>query len=337
MDEQINSENEAEEANKMDFVKKNKNLVIIIGVIAALCLILALVKLNPAGQNDRIIQGNIKTEETDLNSKIAGNVDQILVEEGQQVKKGDTLIIISSQSIEAKKQQAEAAAAAAEAQYDKAMNGARSQEVAQAKAAYDLAEKTYQRIKTLYEQEAVSANTYDQAYAQYTAARETYEMAEQGARAEDKAAAEALVQQAKAAAEEVQSYLDDTVIKAPMDGTVTSLNVNEGELVSSGMPLATLTSSEKPYVEINVKETDLGLIHVGEQVDLTIAAYPDDVFRGKIVNVNQKPDFATKRATNNNGDFDVLSYGVKVEMINVDKDIYPGMTVMVNLGIAEEK
>lgn len=321
----------------MDLIKKNKNLVIIIAVIAILCLVFALVKLNQSGQDDLIIQGNIKTEEIDLNSKIAGNVDQILVEEGQQVKKGDTLIIISSESIEAKKQQAEAAAAAAKAQYDKAVNGARSQEVAQAKAAYDLAEKTYQRIKKLYEQEAVSANTYDQAYAQYIAAKETYEMAEQGARAEDKAAAEALVRQTKAAEEEVQSYLDDTVIKAPMDGTVTALNVNVGELVSSGMPLATLTSAEKPYVEINVKETDLGLIHVGDLADLTIAAYPDDVFQGKIVTVNQKPDFATKRATNNNGDFDVLSYGVRIELVNVDKDIYPGMTVMVNLGSPEEK
>jgi HlyD family secretion protein len=321
----------------MDFVKKNKNLIIIIAVIVVLCVVFTLVKLSLSEQKDLIIQGNIKTEEIDLNSKIPGNVDQILVDEGQQVKKGDTMIVISSESIEAKKQQAEAAAAAAEAQYDKAMNGARSQEVAQAKAAYDLAEKTYQRIKKLYEQEAVSANTYDQAFAQYTAARETYEMAEQGARAEDKAAAESLVQQAKAAEEEVKSYLDDTVIKAPMDGTITELNVNVGELVSSGMPLATLTSSEKPYIEINVKETDLGLVHVGNQVTLTIAAYPDDVFQGKIVTVNQKPDFATKRATNNNGDFDVLSYGVRIELINVDKDIYPGMTVMVNLGSPEEK
>lgn len=316
----------------MDILRKNKKLIIIIGIILALCIIFTIVKMNQAGNGNLVIQGNIKTEETDLNSKIPGNIDQILVEAGQAVKKGDTLIIISSETIKAKKQQAEAAAAAAEAQYNKALNGARSQEVAQAKAAYDLAEKTYQRIKKLYEQEAISENTYDQAFAQYTAAKETYEMAEQGAREEDKAAAEALLNQAKAAEEEVQTYLDDAVIKAPMDGTITSLNVNEGELVSSGMPLATLTCNKKPYIEINVKETDLGLVHIGDEVDITIAAYPDDVFKGRIVNVNQKPDFATKRATNNNGDFDVLSFGVKVEMIHTEKDIYPGMTVMVDLG-----
>jgi HlyD family secretion protein len=162
-------------------------------------------------------------------------------------------------------------------------------------------------------------------------------MAEQGAREEDKAAAEALVEQAKAATEEVQTYLDDTVIKAPMDGTVIALNVNEGELVSSGMPLATLTSNKKPYVEINVKETDLGQVRLGGEVKITISAYPDDVFKGKIVNVNQKPDFATKRATNNNGDFDVLSYKVKVELTGIDKELYPGMTVMVDLGKSDGK
>ncbi|HVI41683.1 MAG TPA: efflux RND transporter periplasmic adaptor subunit [Anaerovoracaceae bacterium] len=321
----------------MNIVKNNKNLIITIAIILVLCTAFAVVRTNVAGHEELVIQGNIKTEETDLNSKIAGVVDQLLVDEGQEVKKGDTLVVISSESIEAKKQQAEAATAAAEAQYQKALNGARSQEVAQAKAAFDLAEKTYQRIKTLYEQEAVPANTYDQAFAQYSAAKEVYEMADQGAREEDKAAAEALVAQAKAATEEVQSYLDDAVIKAPMDGIVTALNVNEGELISSGMPLATLTSKEKPYVEINVKETDLGMIHIGDQVDITIAAYPDEVFRGKIVNVNQKPDFATKRATNNNGDFDVLSYRVKIELVQIDKDIYPGMTVMVNLGSSDGK
>ena len=321
----------------MDILKKNKTLIILVGIILILCVVFTLVKIDFARQDELIIQGNIKTEETDLNSKIPGLVNQVLVEEGQEVKKGDTLIIISSESIEAKKRQAEAAATAASAQYEKAVNGARSQEVAQAKVAYDLAEKTYQRIKTLYDQEAVSANTYDQAYAQYSAAKEVYEMAEQGAREEDKAAAEALVAQAKAAAEEVQSYLNDAVIKAPMNGIVTALNVNEGELVSTGMPLATLTSKDKPYVEINVKETDLGLIHLGDEVEITIAAYPDDRFKGEIVNVNQKPDFATKRATNNNGDFDVLSYGVKIELVQIDKDIYPGMTVMVDLGSTDGK
>lgn len=318
-------------------MKISKNLIIIAVTVLVLCMVFAVVGTKATAKEELIIQGNIKTEEVDLNSKIPGVVDQVLVEEGQEVKKGDTLIVISSESIEAKKQQAEAAAAAAEATYNKALNGARSQEVAQAKAAFDLAEKTYSRIKSLYDQEAVSANTYDQAYAQYSAAKEVYEMAVQGARDEDKAAAEALVQQAKAATAEVQSYLDDAVIKASMDGVVTALNVNEGELVSSGMPLATLTSKEKPYIEINVKETDLGNVHVGDEVDITIAAYSDEVFQGKIVNVNQKPDFATKRATNNNGDFDVLSYGVKVEFVDIDKEIYPGMTVMVNLGSANGK
>lgn len=316
----------------MYFSVKNKNLIIIIFAVLILCIAFAFAGPKASGKEDLVIQGNLKTQEIDINSKIAGIVDQVLVEEGQDVKKGDTLFVISSESIEAKKRQAEAAAAAAKAQYDKALNGARSQEVAQAKAAFELAEKTYLRIKSLYEQEAVPANAYDQAYAQYTAAKEVYDMAAQGAREEDKEAAEALVAQAEAATAEVQSYLDDTVIKAAMDGTVTILNVNEGELVSTGMPLATLTGKEKPYVEVNVKETDLGKVHTGAEVNITIAAYPDEVFRGKITGVNQKPDFATKRATSNNGEFDVISFRVRIDLLDMDEEVYPGMTAVVNLG-----
>lgn len=312
--------------------KKIVMAVATIMVIILLCIAFLIINGKTTEKQDLIIQGSVKTTETDLNSKLAGLVDQVLVAEGDQVKKGDTLIIISSETIEAKKKQAEAARLAAEAQAAKAANGARSQEVAQAKAAFDYAQKTYDRTKTLYDEEAIPASTYDQVYAQYISAKEVYEMASQGARDEDKMAANALVAQAEGAIAEVNSYLNDAVIRATMDGTVTSVNVNEGELISTGMPLATLTSEEQPWVEINVKETDLSLIGEGNEVKLSFPAYPKEKFTGQIRSVNKKPDFATKRATNNNGDFDVLSYGVKVDVLDMKHDLYPGMTVMVNLG-----
>jgi HlyD family secretion protein len=173
--------------------------------------------------------------------------------------------------------------------------------------------------------------------AQYTAAKEQYEMALEGARTEDKAAANALVDQASGAVAEVNSYLEDSVIKAPMDGVVTSVDVDQGELVSTGMPLAAVTSPKNPWVEVNVKETDLAKVHLGKEVKLTFAAYPNETFKGKVVNVSRKPDFATKRATNENGDFDVLSYGVKVEVLNMDKELHAEMTVLVNFGNDEGK
>jgi HlyD family secretion protein len=284
-----------------------------------------------------VVQGSLKMKEATLNSKLAGTINEVLVGEGETVKAGDPLLSLTSDTIEAKLQQAEGAKAAAEAQADKAAAGARNQEVAQAKAAFDYAQKTYNRMKILLEQEAISQATFDQVEAQYTAAKETYNMAMEGARQEDKAAANALVKQAGGAVAEVNSYLEDSVIKAPMDGVVTSINVDPGELISTGMPLAAVTSPENPWVEVNVKETDLAKVHLGNEVELTFPAFPGETFKGKIVNVNKKPDFATKRATNENGDFDVLSYGVKVNVLDIDQELYSGMTVLVHFGKNEGK
>lgn len=318
--------------------KKIPTAKVTIGVILAIALLAVCVLyviLQGQSSDELIVQGSLKMEETNLNSKLAGIIGEVLVSEGDQVKAGDTLIVLSSEAVEAKLQQAEGAQAAAEAQAGKAAAGARNQEVAQAKAAFEYAQKTYDRMKALVDQEAISQATFDQVEAQYTAAKEVYNMALEGARSEDKAAANALVQQAGGAVAEVNSYLKDSVIKAPMDGVVTGVNVSKGELISTGMPLAAVTAMDNPWVEVNVKETDLSKVKLGQKVSMKIAAYQKETFEGKVIRVSKKPDFATKRATNENGDFDVLSYGVKIKLVNVDKELYPNMTVLINFGKSE--
>jgi HlyD family secretion protein len=319
--------------------KKKKTTAILVGIIVVALIVAGCITFTVKGSEtkDFTVQGNVKTTEIDLNSKLAGNIGEILVEEGDEVKEGDILIRITSEAVQAKLQQAEAAKAAALATANKAANGARSQEVAQAKAAYDYAQKTYDRMKTLLDEEAISQASFDQVEAQYIAAKETYNMAVEGARSEDVEAAGSLVAQADGAIAEVNSYLNDAEIKAPADGTVISINVNQGELISTGMPLATLTTNATPWVEVNVKETELNKVKLGQEVKLTFPAYPDKEWTGKVKTINKKPDFATKRATNENGDFDVLSYGVKIDLSNVDEELYSGMTVLIDFGRNEGK
>ena len=312
-----------------------------------------------------LVQGNIEAKEIDLNSKLAGKIQEIKVKEGDKVKAGDVLIVINSDAIMAKKEQAqalieaasgqvkaaEAAKEAAVAVAEKAQNGTRPQELAEAKAGFDLAQKTYNRVKSLYESGACSQATFDEASTQYEVYMQQYEMAKQGARSEDKTTANATVEQAESAVEaakgsllearggldEVNSYLNDTIIKAPIDGTIASINMEVGELVSTGLALATISNLNEPWVEVNVKETDLSMVKLGQEVTITLLSYLKQHFKGKIVRVNEKPDFATKRATNNNGDFDVLSYGVKIELQNEDKTIYAGMTAIVDFGKRDEQ
>lgn len=282
-------------------------------------------------EEENIIQGSIETEVTDLNSKIAGNVATVFVKEGDSVKKGDVLIQIDSTTLEAKLTQARGAQAAAQAQATKAQNGARNEEIAKAKAAYDYAQKSYQRMQKLLAEEAIAQATFDQVEAQYIAAKETYDMALQGARYEDVAAANALVEQATGAVSEVTGYLEDAKIKAPKDGIVTAVNVSEGELISTGMPLVTVTADIDPWVSFDIPETELDKLREGQKINLKIPAYEGETFKGVVSNISEKPGFAVKKATNKNGDFDIVSYAVKIDIKPSKHKLYSGMTVLLDL------
>ncbi len=246
-----------------------------------------------------------------------------LVEQAQAgVKASSAKLNEAEAGVKASQKQYEAATAVKE----KAENGARTQEVAQAQAAYDVMQKSYERVATLVEKGAVSQQKLDEIKAQLEVAKETLSMAEEGAREEDKKAAtatseqaaagleaaktrvdqatagltaskaqltqamagvdssnallyqaqagveakEGLVQQAQGALDEINAYLESVVLKAPMDGTVTTINSEVGELVSTGTQIAIVSNLKGTWVEVSVPETDLGKISEGQDQAIKI-------------------------------------------------------------------
>ena len=274
------------------------------------------------------------------------------------VKAGDVILQIEPDIVQAKVKEAEAALGqaraglaqaqaahqAAQAVLAKAQNGARPEDIAQAKAAYDYAAVTYERMKPLYADGAVSTNDFDGIEAKYLAAKAVYEQAQNGARPEDIAAAQAQVAQASAAisqyqatirqaegaVEEATTYLNHAAITAPSDGVITAVNVEKGELISTGMALVSMRAAGEAWVEVNVPETSLSMVKQGQQVELFFPAYNEQRFAGTIINVSKSPDFAIKKATNENGSFDVLSYTVKIRLDDMTETLYAGMTAMVD-------
>lgn len=304
-----------------------------------------------------VSQGIIEAKEVSINSKIPGRIGEIKVEEGADVKAKDIIVEIDSDELQAKKDQALALVKAARAAHDaakgqvkaanalltKAQNGAREQEVATAQAYYDLMTKTYDRVEKLYEKGAVSEQKKDEVATQLEVAKQTLSMAKEGARSEDISSAQALVaqalameqaakgklEQAEGGLQEVEAYLKDTKINSPINGVVTQINADEGELVSTGMSIATVTDLKNPWVEVKVKETNLDKIFVNQEVKVKVPSFSNDIYKGKVVRINKKPDFATKRATNDNGDFDIVAFGVKIELDNKENVLRPGMTAFV--------
>ena len=171
---------------------------------------------------DDIIMGQAEATQVRISGKVPGRIEAYRFSEGDKVKVGDTLVFLDTPEVLAKLQQAEAVRRAAEAQNAKAIKGARAQEIAgayemwqKAKAGLDIAQKSYTRVQNLFDKGVMSAQKRDEAEASYKAmaatekaAKSQYDMAVDGARVEDKAAAAALVGQAAGAVAEVAVDVD---------------------------------------------------------------------------------------------------------------------------------
>lgn len=296
-------------------------------------------------------QGQMQMQQTSIAAKVPGRIANILVTEGDVVKKGQQLIEMDPPEINAKINQARAAKQAAQSQLDKAINGARPQEIAQAKAAWqankaasDLAANTYERVDRLYKEGLMSRQKRDEAYAQYLAtqdqteaARLQYDIALEGTRSEDESAAAAQVAQADAKLEEALVARDEANLESPIAGLVDDVIVNAGEVVGQGVPLLTLVDTNDQWVVLNVTESFLNHFTIGRQFIGTIPALSSSSteqpasMQFTVYATSVLSDFATWRPTNNNDGFDVRTFEIKARPTNPNPRVRSGMSVVVKI------
>lgn len=307
-------------------MKKNKNFTIILA--AALTLVGIIVITIVVGlslpKHPDIIQGQAETTDYRLSSKVPARVCEIRVQEGDHVRRGDTLVILEAPDIRAKLSQAEAAYAAAQAQEQKAQNGTRQEQVQQAYemwqkaiAGMDVAEKTYRRINRLFENGVMAEQKRDEAKANYDAmvateraAHSQYDMAVNGARLEDKAAAGAQVKRAQGAISEVSSYVDETVLLAMADGVVTEVFPEIGELVGTGAPIMNISCTDKVWFTFNIREDLLPGLKIGTETEVYVPAIDKNV-RVRITKMKDVGSFATWKATKALDGFDLKTFEVE--------------------------
>ncbi len=340
-------------STKMTAPEKARLVKIVIMVILVIIMILFVVyglkKSISSNEQPTTIQGQMDMQSTAIAAKVPGRIAKILVSEGDEVIIGQQLIEMDSPEITAKIKQAQAARAMAQSQLDKANNGARSQDIGRAKAAWDgneaaaaLAKSTYERVNRLYKEGLFSRQKRDEAYTQYIArsdqakaARLQYEMAVEGARVEDKQAATAQVAKVDAMIEEAMVAQEEANLKSPISGIVDDLIVNPGEVIGQGVPIMTLVNPEDQWVVLNVTEDNLQQLGIGQTFTGTIPALskPDSPYKVefKVFNSSSMADFATWRATNSEDNFDVRTFEVKARPIKMDKRVRAGMSVVVTL------
>lgn len=322
--------------------KKDRALLAAIAVFAVMLgavAIMGLVLITPPAEDT---QGQADCDVVRVAGKLPGRVVKFYVREGDFVNKGDTLASIYSSTLDAKLYQAQSVEAAAVATTQKAENGTRSELKTgaynvwqQAIAAETITQKTFQRMQNLFEQGVVSEQKRDEARAAYEnataavrAAKSQYDMAVNGAQAEDKAAARNMARAARGSVMEVQSLLEDQYLVAPCDGEVSEIYPHEGELVALGAPVMSLSRLADMWVSFNVREEALVNLPIGKEINVSIPALGNKEARMKVFYVHDRGSYAVWNATKAYGQYDSKTFEVKARPCEPIKDLRPGMSVL---------
>ena len=329
-------------------MKTNKNensgmlnaFVIFVLVIAAVGFA-SWILLKPAPE---LLQGQMEATEVRISGKVPGRIEKFMVTEGMKVKQGDTLVRFSSPELDAKLAQATSAEDAASAQSRKATKGARQEQITgayemwqKAEVGVSLAQKTFERVENMYADGVIPTQKRDEAEANLQAAVATakaaksqYDMAMNGAENEDKMAASALVGRAKGAVSEVEAYLQETVLLSPIDGEVSDIFPQRGELVGSGAPVMNIVDLSDQWAVFNIREDQLENISKGKEFDAIIPALGNKTVRLKISYIKALASYATYKPTKNSGGFDIKTFEVHARPLSVVEGLLPGMSVLVS-------
>lgn len=322
-------------------MKKTRLVLFYFLPVVLIILAASVIMVNASRSHRELISGVVETTHVDVAAKIPGRVDSLMVREGDYVKKGDILAKLESKEMAAKVEQARGAMKAAEAKSRLAMNGARPQEkkaafnlYQQAKAQFDLLEKTRTRLQKLYSDSVISLQERDQVEAQFIAAREQmdaamarYEMAQEGARVEDRDAAQSVSYQAQNAYNEAMAYLEELSLVAPVNGEVEKVITDPGEVIGGGYPILTIIDTSDVWVIIQVKENNMGKFKKSAVFTGTIPALDNAQHQFAVSYISPMADFATWRPTNQKGDFDIRTFEIHLRPVQPLPALRAGMTV----------
>lgn len=287
--------------------------------------------------------GQIDAKNLAIAAKIPGRIREILVQEGQKVTARRLVATVATPRIDAKLAQAQAAQKAAQAKNALAIEGSRREEiqaaaadVRRARAASVYAQKSFARIQSLYQDGLVAQQKLDEVQAAYTNAQNTLRAAQaklkavtDGARPQEKEATRALVEQAQAAVREVESYHEEGTVLSPIDGRITRILLEPGEIAPAGFPIAMVTDIANPWLVLNVREDALTSIRVGSTLRGRIPALAQKA-TFTVYWINARGDYATWRATRQSTGYDLRTFEVRARPTQPIEGLRPGMTVVVD-------
>jgi HlyD family secretion protein len=293
--------------------------------------------------------GTIEAVEVNVAARVGGQVLELSVGEGARVAPGDRLALIDHAALDIQLRQAEAGVRLAGSQLALLVKGARSEDIRQAEAALKqaeaalkVAEDDARRMRELFRTGSVTSKQADDAGARLTVAAAQRDAADEAlgkvrklARPEEVQAAEARLDQARAAADLLAKSIADCAIIAPTAGVVTHKVLEKGEFVTPGSTVVTLSELDSVYVMIYLTEKEIGRVRLGDAADVGIDAFPGRAFPGRVTYISPEAEFTPKNVQTKE-DRVKLVFGVKVEIENKDGLLKPGLPADATIRVAPE-
>lgn len=323
--------------------KEERNIMVTVAVLVLIIAATAIMGELTLGRTSNTIQGEAEATEYRVSSKVPGRILRLFVKEGDNVQAGDTVATIEAPDITARLIQAKALETAASALSEKVAQGTRPEVK---RAAYEMwqkslaglqiARKSFERADNLFREGVTTAQKRDEAQAALSAAEATeraakaeYELALKGAENEDKEMARAKVREAQGAVDEVDSYVNETVLTAIRDGQVSGIFPCEGELVGSGAPIMNIAYLDDMWICFNIREDDLTEYNIGDRCHGYIPALKKDV-ELEFYYMKNLGTYAVWRATKSEGEYDIKTFEVRARPLSPVDGLRPGMSVLIH-------
>jgi membrane fusion protein YbhG len=276
-----------------------------------------------------VFSGSIEARDVEVGSLVGGRIVTVPVEEGSEVKTGDPIVTLETDLLDLQISEQKAQIAEAKATLARVRKGPRTEELARAKADYENAEAERRRLESLLHDGVIPSQQYDNAATKSATLLQTYTELKRGNRAEDIDQAEASLAREEARLAYLQRQRKETVVVAPVDGRIESIDLRPGDLVAANQPVARILEPNQMWVRVYVPEPKLGLIHVGQEVKVSVDTFPGRFFKGKIVEIRHQGEYTPRNIQTLDQRMELV-FGVKVN-VEPAPELKPGMTAVVQL------
>ncbi len=259
-------------------------------------------------------------DEVTVSSEVEGRVEQVLVDVGDHVTAGQTIVKVVPTELQLTLDQQRATLQQARARLGLPENVEDVKDVREAaevkKAAADLADarQKYERAKTLFEQGLLPKQSFDEAESRNNAARAAYDLSVQGVQN-----LRAALAQSRAAAALAQKKVADSIIRAPFAGQIKERSVTQGQYLKVQTPVMVIVNVDPMRVRLRVPEKMAAWVKTGQEVTVTVEAYPGRSFTGKISRINPSVDQQTR------------AFEVEAMIVNHEALLKPGFFVKASI------